>query len=79
MSEIKTLFKDKAVPDPELGGNWGGTKNGDTSFQGAQKGDAGKIPEVTYVDIAGGGKTNSKAGVGSEVANRKGDGGPMDK
>lgn len=72
MAEVKTLFKDKVVPDPDLGGNWGGTKDGDTSFQGAEKGTRGKIPEVTFVDVKGGDKPGATAGVGKEIANRKG-------
>lgn len=70
--EFKTLFVDKVVPDLDLGGNWGGSKDGDTSFQGAQKGTRGKIPEVTFVDVEGGPKPNSPTGVGKEIANRKG-------
>lgn len=69
---IKTLFNDAIVPDKELGGDWGGTKNGDTSFQGATKGTPGKIPEVTYVDVQGGPKPGSSATSGSSgIANKK--------
>jgi hypothetical protein len=70
--EFKSLFTDYVVPMPSMGGDWGGTKNGDTGFQGAQKGTAGKIPEVTFVDVKGGDKPGASAGVGKEIANRKG-------
>jgi hypothetical protein len=62
---IKTLFGDATAPDKDLGGDWGGSKNGDTSFQGAEKGDAGKIPEVTFVDIQGAPKPGASVGEGA--------------
>lgn len=68
---ISTHFEDAVVPTPGLGGDWGGTKNGDTSFQGAVKGDAGKIPEVTFVDVNGAPPRNSKATI-TGIANKTG-------
>lgn len=73
---IKTHFVDAIVPtDKSLGGDWGGTKNG-ADIQGGQKGTAGKIPEVTFVDIQGAPKPGSSATAGSQgkVANK----GPKD-
>jgi len=71
---LKTLFKDAVGPtDKDLGGDWGGTKNGDTSFQGAEKGTSGRIPEVTMVDVQGAPKPGASAtgeGSSSVVANK---------
>jgi hypothetical protein len=72
---IKTHFVDAIVPDPGLEGDWGGTKDGDTSFQGAggQKGTSGKIPEVTFVDVQGGPKPGSSATAGATGIANKGE------
>lgn len=61
--EFSTLFADAPVPTPGVGGDWGGTVNGDQTFgQGAApKGVAGIMPEVTYVDINGAPGPNEKA------------------
>ncbi len=68
---LKTLFKDAQVPTPGMEGDWGGTKNGDTSFHGATKGTSGKIPETTFIPLPGAPGPNTKATVGSEIANKK--------
>lgn len=71
--DLQTHFADSVVETPDVGGTWGGIKNGDTSFQGAQKGVSGKVPEMTYPDIAGM-KPNDKPkeSAGGKVANKKG-------
>jgi hypothetical protein len=66
---ILTHFIDAVAPTPGMDGDWGGTKNGDTSFQGAEKGVAGKIPEVTMVSVNGAPGANSKATV-TGIANK---------
>jgi hypothetical protein len=68
---IRTHFSDAVVPTPGMGGDWGGTKDGDTSFQGATKGTRGIVPEVTLVDVNGAPGVNSKATV-TGIANKTG-------
>lgn len=55
---IKTHFGDAAVPDPKIGGNWGGTKGGVDI--GGGKSTGGVIPEVTMVDVEGAPKAGSQ-------------------
>jgi hypothetical protein len=61
------------VPTPELGGDWGGTKDG-YDIPGGQKGDRGIIPEVTTVDVPGAPQIGGSIGEGGggAVANKKG-------
>jgi len=63
MGDFKSLFKDKIMPVPEMGGDWGGSKNG-ADIPGGQKGTAGIIPEVCYVDAPGGANVGESANLG---------------
>lgn len=49
---IKTTFDDAVVPDPKVGGDWGGTKGG-LDIQGGKKSTGGVVPEVTLVSVEG--------------------------
>lgn len=63
------LFKDAVVPEPKLGGDWGGSKNG-VSIPGGREGTPGVMPEVTTVDLPGGVDNEGKFSGSSPIANR---------
>ncbi len=71
-SNLKPLFKDAVFPDAtDVKGNWGATHGGDTSAQGLEKGDTGKLPEVTFVSVAGAPKAGGHAVTGdSGIVNK---------
>ena len=73
MGDLKSPFKDAAYTPPSgYNGDWGGTKDGDTTFNGAKKGDRGQLPETTFVDVQSGPKPGAHAiGEPSLVANKK--------
>jgi hypothetical protein len=67
---FRTHFGDAVVPTPEVGGTWGGTKNGLDIGSGG-KGTGGVLPEVTLVDVEGAPKQGTQISEGTgPIANK---------
>jgi hypothetical protein len=65
-------FVDCVVPVPNGKSDWeGATYGGESKLQGTEKGDDGRVPELTNI-IIGGVKEGDKATVGKEIATGKG-------
>jgi hypothetical protein len=60
---MNTPFKDKIAPDQDVKGDWGGSTNG-VDIPGGQKGTAGIMPEVTFVDAPGGANVGESSNLG---------------
>jgi len=71
-SHLKPLFKDACYPDASnVKGDWGATHGGDTTSQGLEKGDQGKLPEITFVSVQGAPKAGGHAVTGdSGIVNK---------